>query len=138
MVGFDVRGVNLNDYGDIHKLNSKFDYSNIKSISEDKKSLMVVAQLNDDVIGYINSNITDDINNDKRLDIKDITVDEKYRRLGVGHQLMLELEKNAKNNQINYIVSNNNYYDEEEINFYRRQGFNGNNNFKFVKEYIIQ
>ena len=51
MVGFDVREIKLNDYEDIHKLNSKLDYLNIKSIAEDKRSITLVAQLNDDVIG---------------------------------------------------------------------------------------
>ncbi|GAA0757196.1 GNAT family N-acetyltransferase [Clostridium sartagoforme] len=138
MVGFDVREVNLKDYEDIYKLNSKLNYSNIKSISEDNKSLMIVAQLNDDVIGYINSNFNEDSNNNKTINIKDIIVDEKYRGLGVGHQLMLEVEKNAKDNRVNYIVSINKDYHKEEIEFYNRQGFELDKDFKFVKKSYLQ
>lgn len=138
MVGFDVREIKLNDYEDIHKLNSKLDYSNIESIAEDKSSITLVAQLNDDVIGYINSNINEDMNYNKKLEIKDMIVDEKYRGLGVGHQLMLELEKNAKQNEIMYIVNSNKEYDEEEVKFYNRQGFKLENGRQFIKNEYIQ
>lgn len=138
MVGFDVREIKLNDYEDIHKLNSKLDYSNIESIAEDESSITLVAQLNDDVIGYINSNINEDMNYNKKLEIKDMIVDEKYRGLGVGHQLMLELEKNAKQNEIMYIVNSNKEYDEEEVKFYNRQGFKLENGRQFIKNEYIQ
>ncbi len=138
MVGFDVREVNLKDYEDIYKLNSRLNYSNIKSISEDNKSLMIVAQLNNDVIGYINSNFNEDNNHNKTINIKDIIVDEKYRGLGVGHQLMLEVEKTAKDNEVNYIVSVNKDYHKEEIEFYNRQGFELDKDFKFVKKSYLQ
>ncbi|MCR1952459.1 MULTISPECIES: GNAT family N-acetyltransferase [unclassified Clostridium] len=138
MVGFDVREIKLNDYEDIHRLNSKLDYSNIKSIAEDKSSIVLVAQLNDDVIGYVNSNLIEDINYNKRLDINDIIVDEKYRGLGVGHQLILELEKNAKQNEVMYIVNSNKEYNEEEVKFYNRQGFKLDNKRQFIKNEYIQ
>ncbi|MDI9218636.1 GNAT family N-acetyltransferase [Clostridium tertium] len=138
MVGFDVREIKLNDYEDIHKLNSKLDYLNIKSIAEDKSSIVLVAQLNDDVIGYVNSNLIEDINYNKRLDINDIIVDEKYRGLGVGHQLILELEKNAKQNEVMYIVNSNKEYNEEEVKFYNRQGFKLDNKRQFIKNEYIQ
>ena len=138
MVGFDVREIKLNDYEDIHRLNSKLDYSNIKSIAEDKRSITLVAQLNDDVIGYVNSDLSDDLNYKRKLDINSMIVDEKYRGLGVGHQLILELEKNAKQNEVAYIVNSNKEYNEEEFKFFNRQGFELDNKRQFIKNEYIQ
>lgn len=138
MVGFDVREIKLNDYEDIHKLNSKLDYLNIKSIAEDKRSITLVAQLNDDVIGYVDSNINEDLNYKRKLDINSMIVDEKYRGLGVGHQLILELEKNAKQNEVAYIVNSNKEYNEEELKFFNRQGFELDNKRQFIKNEYIQ
>ena len=138
MVGFDMREIKLNDYEDIHKLNSKLDYLNIKSIAEDKRSITLVAQLNDDVIGYVDSNISEDLNYKRKLDINSMIVDEKYRGLGVGHQLILELEKNAKQNEVAYIVNSNKEYNEEELKFFNRQGFELDNKRQFIKNEYIQ
>ncbi|MDB1949013.1 GNAT family N-acetyltransferase [Clostridium tertium] len=138
MVGFDVREIKLNDYEDIHKLNSKLDYLNIKSIAEDKRSITLVAQLNDDVIGYVDSNISEDLNYKRKLDINSMIVDEKYRGLGVGYQLILELEKNAKQNEVAYIVNSNKEYNEEELKFFNRQGFELDNKRQFIKNEYIQ
>ena len=138
MVGFDVRNISLGDYNDLLKLNLSLDYSSIKSIENDKNSMIFVAQLNDDIIGYINYSIGYDINYNKTLFIKDIVVEEKYRGLGVGHQLMLEAEKNAKSYNAVQLVALNNNYIEEEVEFYNRQGFKLNSESMYEKKYYIQ
>ncbi len=138
MVGFDVRNISLGDYDDLLKLNLSLDYSSIKSIENDKNSMIFVAQLNDDIIGYINYSIGCDINYNKTLFIKDIVVDEKYRGLGVGHQLILEAEKNAKGYNAVQLVALNNNYIEEEVEFYNRQGFKLNSESMYEKKYYIQ
>ena len=138
MVGFDVRNISLGDYNDLLKLNLSLDYSSIKSIENDKNSMIFVAQLNDDIIGYINYSIGYDINYNKTLFIKDIVVDEKYRGLGVGHQLILEAEKNAKGYNAVQLVALNNNYIEEEVEFYNRQGFKLNSESMYEKKYYIQ
>ena len=138
MVGFDVRNISLGDYNDLLKLNLSLDYSSIKSIENDKNSMIFVAQLNDDIIGYINYSIGYDINYNKTLFIKDIVVEEKYRGLGVGHQLILEAEKNAKGYNAVQLVALNNNYIEEEVEFYNRQGFKLNSESMYEKKYYIQ
>ncbi len=97
-----------------------------------------MAQLNDDVIGYVDSNISEDLNYKRKLDINSMIVDEKYRGLGVGHQLILELEKNAKQNEVAYIVNSNKEYNEEELKFFNRQGFELDNKRQFIKNEYIQ
>ena len=138
MVGFDVRNISLGDYDDLLKLNLSLDYSSIKSIENDKNSMIFVAQLNDDIIGYINYSIGCDINYNKTLFINNIVVDEKYRGLGVGHQLILEAEKNAKGYNAVQLVALNNNYIEEEVEFYNRQGFKLNSESMYEKKYYIQ
>lgn len=132
MVGFDVRKVILNDYEDIARLNSKIDYLDLEAICNDKKTLMVVAQLNDYVIGYIKGNFIGDMYN-IGVDVKDLIVDEMYRGLGVGHQLVLELEKCIKDRNVQYITSINRNYDDEKVKFFNRQGFSLENNSRFIK-----
>ena len=138
MVGFDVRNISLGDYNDLLKLNLSLDYSSIKSIENDKNSMIFVAQLNDDIIGYINYSIGCDINYNKTLFINNIVVEEKYRGLGVGHQLILEAEKNAKGYNAVQLVALNNNYIEEEVEFYNRQGFKLNSESMYEKKYYIQ
>ena len=138
MIGFDVRNMSLGDYNDVLKLNLSLDYSSVKSIENDKNSMIFVAQLNDDIIGYINYSIGYDVNYNKTLFIKDIVVEERYRGLGVGHQLMLEAEKNAKSYNVDNLVVLNNNYIEEEVEFYNKQGFKLNSESMYEKKYYIQ
>ena len=60
-------------------------------------------QLNDDVIGYAIFHISNENDYKGKIDIDDIFVEEMYRGLGVGHQLMIEVEKAAKDHKANYI-----------------------------------
>ena len=138
MIGFDVRNINLKDYNDIIKLNRSLDYSSIKSITEDENSMIIVAQLNDDIIGYINFSILNDTGYKKNLAINEIMVEEKYRGLGVGHQLMIEAEKYALDYSAAYIVAIYNNYKDEEVDFYNRHGFRLNTERRYEKKPNIQ
>ena len=133
MVGFDVRRISSKDFDDIIKLNKSLDYSNIKSITEDENSMIVVAQLNDDVIGYINFTIINDTSYEKNLAINEIMVEEEYRGLGVGHQLMIEAEKYAMDYNATFIVALYNKYKDEEVNFYNKEGFKLNAERRYEK-----
>lgn len=138
MVGFDVRKIILDDYNDLINLNSNLDYSSIKSIEKDNNSMIIVAQLNDEVIGYINYNIVNDINYNKSLVINNIVVDEKYRGLGVGHQLMIEAEKHARAYNVAYLVALNDNYVDEEAEFYNKQSFKLNSERRYEKQFYLQ
>ncbi|MDV4152188.1 GNAT family N-acetyltransferase [Clostridium sp. AL.422] len=133
MVGFDVREISLKDYEDIIKLNRSLDYPSIKSIEEDENSMIIVAQLNDQIIGYMNFTILSDTGYNKNLAINEIIVEEKYRGLGVGHQLMIEAEKYAMDYNAASIVVIYNNYKEEEVDFYNRQGFRLNAERRYEK-----
>lgn len=138
MVGFDVRNIILDDYKDLINLDSSLDYSSIKSMEEGNNSMIIVAQLNDEVIGYINYSIVNDINYNKSLVINDIVVEEKYRGLGVGHQLMIEAEKHAKFYNVAYLVTLNDNYVDEEVEFYNKQSFKLNSDRRYEKKFYLQ
>lgn len=138
MVGFDVRNMILDDYSDLINLNSSLDYSSIKSKEKDENLRIIVAQLNDNIIGYISYSIVHDINYNKSLVINEIVVEEKYRGLGVGHQLMLEAEKHAKAYNVAYLVSLNDNYVEEEVEFYNNQFFELNSERRYEKQFYLQ
>ena len=138
MLGFDVRGMMKDDLEGVFKLNSEGSFSLINYQNDDKEHKILVAQLNDDIVGYIKYEILKGKNFKKGLIIKELVVDENYRGLGVGHQLMIEAEKVAKNYSIASLVILNNNYLEEEVIFYKRQGFNLNLDSRYEKKYYIQ
>lgn len=135
MVGFDIREVRLGDYSDISKINSEIKEETIKLVKEDSNSLMIVGQLNDEVIGYLKGRI--DIEKET-IFIESFSVDEKYKGLGVGYQLLLEIEKELNKRDIKNIIHVNNVYDEDEVRFFNRQGFILGKNFNYEKISILQ
>lgn len=138
MVGFDIRNIVKEDLEGVFRLNNSFDSSVINYQNEYKEHRTLVAQLNDDIIGYIKYEILNDKTCKEILSINEVLVDEKYRGLGVGHQLMVEAEKMAKDYNITSLVVLNNNYLEEEVMFYKRQGFNLNIDRRYEKKYYIQ
>ena len=138
MVGFDVRDMIKGDLEQVFKLNYKENFSLSNYQNDDSEHKILVAQLNDDIIGYIKYEILNDETCKKILSINEVLVDEKYRGLGVGHQLMVEAEKMAKDYNITSLVVLNNNYLEEEVMFYKRQGFNLNIDRRYEKKYYIQ
>ena len=90
MIGFDIRNVNSKDYNEIIKLRESLKYPIIKPIEDYKSTMIFIAQLNDDIIGYINFTIFNSTSIKNILIVNEIIVQEKYRNLGVGHELIKE------------------------------------------------
>ena len=120
MIGFDIREVKVEDYLDIIKINSEIKEGTIKLVKEDNNHLMIVGQLNDEVIGYLKGKVDTE---KETIFIESFSVDEKYRGLGVGYQLLLEIEKELNNRKIKNLVYVNKEYNEDEVRFFSRQGF---------------
>lgn len=135
MVGFEIRGVRVEDYLDIIKINSEIKEETIRLVKEDSNHFMIVGQLNDEVIGYLKGSI--DTKN-KTIFIESFSVDEKYKGLGVGYQLLLEIEKELNKRYIKKIIHLNNVYDEDEVRFFNRQGFILGENLNYEKIVILQ
>ena len=117
MVGFDIRNVSSKDYNAIIKLREGFNYSTIESITEDKNSMIIVAQLNDDIIGYISFTISSNTSSKNDVIVNEIVVEEKYRGLGVGHELTKEAYNYSEYYNAISIIAIYNNYKEEEVGF---------------------
>ena len=115
MVGFYVRNMRGNDLAGLIKLNNNIDSSRFYFLSKKNKYKVIVAQLNDEIVGYVNFEILKDITCKNTMSINEILVDEMYRGLGIGHQLILEAEKIAKNYNVSSLIAINNSYLEEEV-----------------------
>ncbi|WP_300382302.1 GNAT family N-acetyltransferase [Clostridium sp.] len=135
MVGFDIREVKVDDYLDISKINSKIKEGTIKLVKEDNNHLMIVGQLNDEVVGYLKGRIDFE---KKIMFIEGFSVDEKYKGLGIGYQLLLETEKELNNKSIESLIHLNKDYDEDEIKFFDRQGFVLGKGLNYEKVSILQ
>lgn len=135
MVGFDIREVRGEDYFDIIKINSEIKEETIKLVKEDSNHLMMVGQLNDEVIGYLKGRIDTE---KETIFIESFSVDEKYKGLGVGYQLLLEIEKELSKRDIKSITHVNNVYDEDEVRFFNRQGFILGENLNYEKVSVLQ
>ena len=135
MTGFDIREVKVEDYFDIIKINSEIEEGTIKLVKEDNNHLMIVGQLNDEVIGYIKGKVEIE---KESIVIESFSVDEKYRGLGVGYQLLLEIEKELNNRKIKNLVHINKAYDEDEVRFFNRQGFILGDNLNYEKIAFVQ
>lgn len=135
MVGFDIREVRLGDYSDIIKINSEIKEETIKLVKDDNNHLMIVGQLNDEVIGYLKGRIDTE---KETIFIESFSVDEKYKGLGVGYQLLLEVEKELNKRDVKNIVHINNIYDEDEVRFFNRQGFILGKDLNYEKKVAMQ
>ena len=137
MIGFDIRNIHTKDYETIKKLNSNFDYKKVKVNKGDKNFIAYVAQLNDEVVGYAICHTLNENDYNEVMDIDDIVVNKMYRGLGVGHQLMIEVEKTAKDHKVNYIIKSDDNYDEEGGDFLRREGFKYSNEGGYEKKVLF-
>ena len=75
MVGFDIRNIVKEDLEGVFRLNNSFDSSVINYQNEYKEHRTLVAQLNDDIIGYIKYEILNDETCKKILSINEVLVD---------------------------------------------------------------
>ena len=135
MVGFDIREVRLGDYSDIIKINSEIKEETIKLVKGDNNHLMIVGQLNNEVIGYLKGRIDSE---KETIFIESFSVDEKYKGLGVGYQLLLEVEKELNKRDVKNIIHVNNVYDEDEVRFFNRQGFILGKGLNYEKKVVMQ
>ncbi|GAB6168054.1 GNAT family N-acetyltransferase [Clostridium carnis] len=142
MVGFDIRECELEDYREICKLNKDFGYAykeeivlkRVKNILTNKRDIILVAQLNDDVIGYLHGSSYEALYSDLLVNILGFVVDEKFRSLGVGNELIKELEKWAKDNSFSGVRLISSYDSLEAHKFYEKHGYiNRKNQKNYIK-----
>ena len=96
-----------------------------ESIESDTK-IALVAEDNDEIIGYIVGGIEEvsDYRNITNIcEVENMWVDEKYRSQGIGKQFMDKLEIWAREKGINRMRAITSYKNEKAIKFYKREGY---------------
>ena len=96
-----------------------------ESIESDTK-ITLVAEDNDEIIGYIVGGIEEvsDYRNITNIcEAENMWVDEKYRSQGIGKQFMNKLELWAREKGINRMRAIASYKNEKAIKFYKREGY---------------
>lgn len=95
---------------------------------EDKKSLLLVATINDQIVGFSYAFIEKETGNNvtygyHRVYIGDLYVLPNYHRRGVGSQLIQEVEKWAKDRKLSDLAVLVYNFNKNAADFYKKQGY---------------
>lgn len=98
-----------------------------KEIKADKNNQLIVAEMNDEIVGTLQITFTPSISfqGGKRATVESVRVDEKYRRRGIGKELMLWAIERARQENCFAIQLTTNDERKEAHRFYRNLGFKG-------------
>jgi len=94
---------------------------------EDEKEYVIIAVNDGEVCGILMCNLKDvknhrNLKDSKSLWIDELGVNEKYRKLGIGKQLMKHAEELAKELKCKTITLNCWSFNENALRFYEKQG----------------
>ncbi len=127
----NVRQIKITDYYDIYFLNQELGYfypmekvkERIAYITENTKDIILVAEQDGEVIGYIHGSLYELLYFDSLINILGFVVKEKYRNKGVGSLLLNSLERWAKENGYSGVrlVSGSERLDAHR--FYQKRGY---------------
>lgn len=131
MEGIKVRIIEVTDYNDIYLLNQELGYlftiekvkEKISYIKENTKDIILVAEKDNEVIGYIHGSPYETLYFNSLVNIMGFVVKKDSRNLGVGNTLINSLEYWAKENGYSGIrlVSGNDRLDAHR--FYKNHGY---------------
>lgn len=126
-----IRRVSISDYKDIYMLNKELGYlyeeekvrKKIKYIIENKKDIILVAYINNNIIGYIHGSEYELLYSDSLINILVFVVKESYRKNGVGTALIDKLEEIAIEKKYSGIRLVSGIDREDAHRFYERNGY---------------
>lgn len=126
-----IRRVSISDYKDIYMLNKELGYlyeeekvrEKIKYIIENKKDIILVAYINNNIIGYIHGSEYELLYSDSLINILGFVVKESYRKNGVGTALIDKLEEIAIEKKYFGIRLVSGIDREDAHRFYERNGY---------------
>jgi predicted N-acetyltransferase YhbS len=106
MEQINIRKIKITDYNDMYLLNQELGYSypiekvkeRIIYITKGTKDIILVAEKDNEVIGYIHGSSYELLYSDSLINILGFVVKEKFRNSGVGNMLISNLEYWAKEN----------------------------------------
>jgi len=140
----NIRKIKTTDYNDIYILNQELGYfypidkvkERIAYITENTKDIILVAQQDNEVIGYIHGSPYELLYSDSLIDIRGFVVKEKYRNTGVGSVLINSLECWAKENGYSGIRLVSGFHRVNAHRFYEKHGYiNRKNQKNFIKTF---
>lgn len=126
-----IREISISDYKDIYLLNKELGYlyeekkvkERIKYILENTNDIILVAYINNEVIGYIHGSQYELLYSDSLINILGFVVKESYRRMGIGRALIDKLEGFAKENRYSGIRLVSGINRENAHRFYEENGY---------------
>lgn len=139
-----IRKVKPEDFEDIFILNLSLGYSYPKEkmkeriyyILKNTKDIILVVVIKQEVVGYIHASPYELMYYDSLLNILGFVVKEEKRGSGIGHKLITELEKQAKERGFSGIRLTSGFNRIEAHKFYEKHGYiNRKNQKNFIKTF---
>lgn len=129
-----VREISEKDAESVATLSTQLGYESdirqtsarIKSINDSNENCAFVALIDDEVVGWIHGFYTLRIESDPFVEIGGLIVDENYRNLKIGKQLIENVDLWAKKHQVKKLKVRCNIKRTESHKFYERIGFKEN------------
>jgi predicted N-acetyltransferase YhbS len=126
--------VEPNDYKNISQLNLELGYefpedkveARIRYILENTNDIILVADMNGEAVGYIHASSYDLMFSEPVMNIVAFVVNKNQRGIGIGHQLITELEKMAREFKFTCIRLTSAMHRSEAHKFYQVHGYCGN------------
>ena len=129
---FIVRQYKEEDFNDVSRIiKEAFSIDKVKNIFDDNY-LELVAELNNKVVGYlVISKIRNIVLDKYYYHVDYVCVDSNYQNMGIGRELMLEVDRLAIKNNIMYIELTSNKSREAAHHLYEKLGYEKRDSFIF-------
>ncbi|WP_308780374.1 GNAT family N-acetyltransferase [uncultured Clostridium sp.] len=131
MAQINIREIKISDYNDIYLLNQELGYlfsiekvkDRISYIRENTKDVILVAEKDNEVIGYIHGSSYETLYFNSLINILGFVVKKDFRNLGVGNLLINSLENWTKENEYMGIRLVSGYERTDAHRFYEKHGY---------------
>lgn len=139
-----IRRLAENDLESLIKLYKQFwgEESNLekmkrkyKELKDNPNYILLGAVIDETMVGSIMGIICEELYGECKpfLIMEDMVVDKKYRNMGIGQALMIELEKYSKNRDCTQILFITEANRKNAISFYKSLGYNSKTHVGFKK-----
>lgn len=128
-----IRSVAPGDYQYISVLSRELGYefplekveSRIRYITENTKDIILVAEINGEVAGYIHASPYELMFSEPIMNIVAFVVNTTYRGTGIGHRLLAQMERLAQENKFTMIRLTSAMHRTHAHQFYDAHGYTG-------------
>jgi GNAT superfamily N-acetyltransferase len=141
-----IREVKPEDYLDICTLSKELGYAypaekteqRIRFILENTKDIILVAESGGRTVGYIHASPYHQMYHDPIMNILGFVVTEEMRSSGIGHLLITEIERQAREKGFTGFRLTSGDYRKDAHRFYEKHGFTTNKtSYKFIKNFDL-